>query len=109
MIHKLSVIDPSAKIDDGASIGPYSVIGPEVEIGKDSLIHSHVVIEGPTKIGKNNEIFQFASIGGDPQDKKYKGEKTYLEIGNDNVIREGVTINRGTVQENSLTKIGSKN
>ena len=83
MIHKLSVIDPSAKIDDGASIGPYSVIGPEVEIGKDSVIHSHVVIEGPTKIGKNNEIFQFASIGGDPQDKKYKGEKTYLEIGND--------------------------
>ena len=109
MIHKLSVIDPSAKIDDGASIGPYSVIGPEVEIGKDSIIHSHVVIEGPTKIGKNNEIFQFASVGGDPQDKKYKGEKTYLEIGNDNVIREGVTINRGTVQENSLTKIGSKN
>ena len=109
MIHKLALIDPKAKIDEGVNIGAYSVIGPEVEIGKGSKIHSHVVIEGPTKIGKLNEIFQFASVGGDPQDKKYKGEKTFLEIGNENVIREGVTINRGTTQEDSLTKIGSKN
>ena len=109
MIHKLASIHSKAKIHQEVSIGAYSVIGPEVEIGKGSKIHSHVVIEGPTSIGSDNEIFQFASIGGDPQDKKYKGEKTYLEIGNENVIREGVTINRGTAQENSLTKIGSKN
>ena len=109
MIHKLASIDAKAKIHEEVSVGAYTVIGPEVQIGKGSKIHSHVVIEGPTSIGNDNEIFQFASIGGDPQDKKYKGEKTYLEIGNENVIREGVTINRGTVQENSLTKIGSKN
>ena len=109
MIHKLASIHSKAKIHQEVSIGAYSVIGPEVEIGKGSKIHSHVVIEGPTSIGSDNEIFQFASIGGDPQDKKYKGEKTYLEIGNENVIREGVTINRGTAKEKSLTKIGSKN
>jgi len=109
MIHKLASIDAKAKIHEEVSVGAYTVIGPEVQIGKGSKIHSHVVIEGPTSIGSDNEIFQFASIGGDPQDKKYKGEKTYLEIGNENVIREGVTINRGTVQENSLTKIGSRN
>ena len=109
MIHKLASIDAKAKIHEEVSVGAYTVIGPEVEIGKGSKIHSHVVIEGPTSIGSDNEIFQFASIGGDPQDKKYKGEKTYLEIGNENVVREGVTINRGTVQENSLTKIGSNN
>ena len=109
MIHKLASIHSKAKIHEEVSIGAYSVIGPEVEIGKGSKIHSHVVIEGPTYIGRDNEIFQFASIGGDPQDKKYRGEKTSLKIGNENVIREGVTINRGTVQENSLTKIGSKN
>ena len=109
MIHKLASIDAKAKIHEEVSVGAYTVIGPEVEIGKGSKVHSHVVIEGPTLIGSDNEIFQFASIGGDPQDKKYKGEKTYLEIGNENVVREGVTINRGTVQENSLTKIGSNN
>ena len=109
MIHKLASIDAKAKIHEEVSVGAYTVIGPEVQVGKGSKIHSHVVIEGPTSIGSDNEIFQFASIGGDPQDKKYKGEKTYLEIGNENVIREGVTINRGTVQENALTKIGSKN
>ena len=109
MIHKLASIDAKAKIHEEVSVGAYTVIGPEVEIGKGSKIHSHVVIEGSTSIGSDNEIFQFASIGGDPQDKKYKGEKTYLEIGNENVVREGVTINRGTVQENSLTKIGSNN
>ena len=109
MIHKLASIDAKAKIHEEVSVGAYTVIGPEVEIGKGSKIHSHVVIEGPTLIGSDNEIFQFASIGGDPQDKKYKGEKTYIEIGNENVVREGVTINRGTVQENSLTKIGSNN
>ena len=99
MIHKLANINPKAKIDEGVSIGPYTTVGSEVEIKKGTIIHSHVVIEGPSKIGSDNEIFQFASVGGDPQDKKYKGEKTYLEIGNQNIIREGVTINRGTVQE----------
>ena len=88
MIHKLANVDSKAKIDEDVSIGPYSIIGSEVEIKKGTIIHSHVVIEGPSKIGSNNEIFQFASIGGDPQDKKYKGEKTFLEIGNENIIRE---------------------
>ena len=79
MIHKLALIDPSAEIDEGVSIGPYSVIGPEVQIGKNTKIHSHVLVDGPTKIGEDNEIFQFASVGGDPQDKKYQGEKTFLD------------------------------
>jgi UDP-N-acetylglucosamine acyltransferase len=109
MIHKQAIIDSKAKIDEEVSIGAFSVIGAEVEIKKGTVIHSHVVIEGSTKIGLNNEIFQFSSLGGDPQDKKYKGEKTFLEIGDENIIREGVTINRGTIQENSLTKIGSRN
>ena len=100
MIHKQAIIDSKAKIDEEVSIGAFSVIGAEVEIKKGTVIHSHVVIEGSTKIGLNNEIFQFSSLGGDPQDKKYKGEKTFLEIGDENIIREGVTINRGTIQEN---------
>ena len=109
MIHATAVIDPSATIGDNVSIGPYSIIGPNVEIGNDCQVASHVVINGPTKIGKNNQIYQFASIGEIPQDKKYAGEPTRLEIGDNNVIRESVTINRGTVQGGGITKIGNDN
>ncbi len=109
MIHATAVIDPSATIGDNVSIGPYSIIGPDVEIGNDCQIASHVVMNGPTRIGKNNQIYQFASIGEIPQDKKYAGEPTRLEIGDNNVIRESVTINRGTVQGGGITKIGNDN
>ena len=109
MIHASAIIDKSAKLDNDVSIGPYSVIGADVEIKSGSIIGSHALIEGPTSIGKQNKIFSFATIGGDPQDKKYDGEKTYLEIGDNNIFREGVTVNRGTVQENSKTIIGSRN
>lgn len=109
MIHPTAIIDPSAKIADDVTIGPYSIIGADVEIGSGCEIGSHVVIEGPTKIGRGNRIFQFASIGAEPQDKKYKGEPTLLEIGDNNLIRESCTINRGTVQGGGITRIGSDN
>lgn len=109
MIHSTAIIDPTAKIADDVTIGAYSVIGPNVEIGQGCIIKSHVVINGPTKIGANNQFYQFCSIGEDPQDKKYAGEATTLEIGNNNLIRENVTINRGTVQGGGITKIGDNN
>ena len=109
MIHETAIIDPSAKIAKDVTIGPYSIIGPEVEIGNGCRIASHVVIQGPTKLGQNNQIYQFSSIGEIPQDKKYDGEATLLEIGDNNVIRESVTINRGTVQGGGFTKIGNDN
>ncbi len=109
MIHQTAIIDPSAVIADNVKIGPFSVIGPQVEIGEGTEIASHVVINGPTKIGRNNRIFQFASIGEEPQDKKYHGEDTLLEIGDNNLIRESVTINRGTVQGGGVTRLGSNN
>mgnify|MGYP001247865131 FL=1 len=109
MIHPSAIIDKSAKLDIDVTVGPYSVIGADVEIKSGSVIGSHVLIEGPSLIGKQNKIFSFATIGGDPQDKKYDGEKTYLEIGDNNIFREGVTVNRGTAQENSKTIIGSGN
>ena len=106
MIHKTAVIDKNARIDTNVEIGPYCVIGPNVEIGQDTKIQSHVSITGRTKIGKNNKIYPFASIGNDPQDLKYKGEKTELVIGDGNTIREYTTINTGTVGGGGLTKIG---
>lgn len=109
MIDSRAVIDPSAKIAKDVVIGPWTVIGPEVEVGSGTWIGPHVVIKGPTRIGQNNKIFQFASVGDDPQDKKYAGERTYLEIGNHNVIREYVTINRGTEQGGGVTKINNDN
>jgi UDP-N-acetylglucosamine acyltransferase len=109
MIHSTAIVDPNAKIADNVSIGPYSVIGPNVEIGSGCVIKSHVVINGPTKIGCNNQFFQFCSIGEDPQDKKFAGEATLLEIGDNNLFRENVTVNRGTVQGGGLTKIGNNN
>jgi UDP-N-acetylglucosamine acyltransferase len=109
VIHPTAIIDPSAVIADDVKIGPYTVIGANVEIGAGCEIAAHVVINGPTKIGRNNRIFQFSSIGEEPQDKKFHGEDTWLEIGDNNLIRESVTINRGTVQGGGLTRVGSNN
>ena len=107
MIHKTAIVDPKAKISSNVSIGAYSIIGPKVEIGENSIIDSHVIIIGNTKIGKGNKIFSFASIGSDPQDLKFDGEETKLEIGDNNKIREYVTINPGTKGGGGLTKVGS--
>lgn len=109
MIHQTALIDPTARIADDVVIGAYSIIGAHVEIASGTEIASHVVINGPTKIGRNNRIFQFSSIGEEPQDKKYHGEPTLLEIGDNNLIRESVTINRGTVQGGGITKVGNNN
>ena len=109
MIHPSAVIDPSAKIADNVSVGPWTMIGADVEIGEDCEIASHVVIKGQTKIGSGNKIYQFSTIGDDTPDLKYQGEPTRLIVGDNNVIREGVTIHRGTVQDNSETIIGSNN
>ncbi|WP_026375677.1 acyl-ACP--UDP-N-acetylglucosamine O-acyltransferase [Aestuariibacter salexigens] len=109
MIHPTAIIHPSAKLADNVSVGPFSLIGENVTIGEGSVIASHVVVKGETIIGKRNKIFQFCSIGEDCQDKKYAGEPTRLDIGDDNVFREGVTVHRGTVQDDALTRIGSRN
>jgi UDP-N-acetylglucosamine acyltransferase len=103
------IIDPTARLGTGVRIGPWSIIGPGVEIGDDCEISSHVIIKGPAKIGNRNRIFQFASVGEDPSDKKFHGEVTWLEIGDDNVIREGATIHRGTEFGGGVTRIGSNN
>ena len=107
MIHKTAIIDPKAKISSGVSIGAFTVIGPNVEIGENTIIQSHVSIIGNTKVGKNNKIYPFASIGNDPQDLKFDGEVTKLEIGDNNKIREYVTVNPGTKGGGGLTKIGN--
>jgi len=109
LIHPQAIVDSSAEIADGVEIGPWSYIGPNVSIDTGTVISPHVVINGPTRIGKNNRIFQFASVGEECQDKKYNGEPTRLEIGDNNVIRENCTIHRGTIQDESLTKIGDGN
>ncbi|HVE44798.1 MAG TPA: acyl-ACP--UDP-N-acetylglucosamine O-acyltransferase [Gammaproteobacteria bacterium] len=109
MIDKSAIIDPSAKIAKNVHIGPLTVIGPDVEIGEGTWIGPHVVIQGPTRIGRDNKFYQFSSIGECPQDLKFKGEKTYLEIGDRNVFREFCTVHRGTAQDKGLTKIGDDN
>lgn len=108
-IHATAIIDAKAKLGESVSIGAYSVIGPEVEIGEETTIGPHVVVNGPTKIGVANHIFQFASIGEVPQDKKFAGEKSQLIIGNNNTIREFCTINRGTDADKGATIIGNNN
>ncbi|MDC0150820.1 acyl-ACP--UDP-N-acetylglucosamine O-acyltransferase [Candidatus Pelagibacter sp.] len=107
MIHKTAIIDEKAKINEKVEIGPYTVIGPNVEINEGTKIQSHVSIMGHTIIGKNNKIFPFASIGNEPQDLKYKGERTKLIIGDGNTIREYTTINTGTIGGGEITKIGN--
>ena len=109
MIHKTAVVDKKAKISENAIVGPYSIVGPHVQIGEGTEVQSHVNITGNTIIGSNTKIFPFASIGTNPQDLKYKGEQTKLDIGNDNIIREHVTINTGTVGGGGITKIGNNN
>ena len=107
MIDKTAIINPKAKISSNVKIGPYTVIGSNVEIGEGTVVQSHVNITGNTKIGSNNKIYSFASIGNDPQDLKFKGEETKLEIGDNNKIREYVTINPGTEGGGGLTKVGN--
>ena len=97
LIHNTAIIDPTAELDEGVEIGPWTSVGPDVQIGSGTIIHSHVLVKGPTTIGKNNRIFQFSSIGEDTPDLKYDGEPTQLVIGDNNTIREGVTIHRGTI------------
>ncbi len=109
MIHPTALIDPAAVIGSAVSIGAYSVIGAEVEIGDGTVVGPHVVIEGPTRIGRDNRITQFASLGGPPQDKKFAGERTELIIGDRNLIREFVTINRGTGGGGGATRVGDDN
>ena len=109
MIDSRAVISPLAQIAANVEIGPFTVIGADVVIGPGTWIGPHAVINGPTSIGADNKIFQFASIGDAPQDKKYRGEPTRLEIGDRNVIREFVTINRGTTHDKGVTRIGSDN
>ena len=109
MIDERAIIDPSARIGKNVSIGAYSVIGKDVEIGDGCQIGPHVVINGPTTIGRENRIFQFASVGDEPQDKKYAGEPTRLIIGDRNTIREFCTINRGTTQDKGITQVGNDN
>lgn len=109
MIHPTAVIDPSAELDSSVEVGPFSVIGAGVQIDAGTVIESHVVIKGPTQLGRDNHVFQFASVGEACQDLKYKGEPTRLVVGDRNTIREGVTLHRGTVQDEGLTEIGSDN
>jgi UDP-N-acetylglucosamine acyltransferase len=108
-IHPTAIIDPRAELDSTVEVGPYTVIGPDVRIDAGTRIGSHVVIQGPTTIGKQNQIFQFSSLGEQPQDKKYRDEPTTLEIGDNNTIREFCTFNRGTVQDKGATRIGNDN
>lgn len=109
MIHPQAIVDPAARIGTGVTIGPFSVIGADVEIGDDCWIGPHVVINGPTRIGRENRIFQFASVGEAPQDKKFAGEASRLEVGDRNVIREYATLHRGTATGIDETRVGSDN
>ena len=109
MIHQTAIVHPGARLGANVSIGAYSIIGEHVQIGDNTEIGSHVVIEGHTTIGRDNRIFQFCSIGAEPQDKKYAGEPTRLEIGDRNVIREFCTFNLGTIQDGGVTRLGNDN
>jgi UDP-N-acetylglucosamine acyltransferase len=108
-IHPTALIDPKARLARDVAVGPYSIVGPQVEIGEGSWIGAHVVLDGRTRIGRNNRIFHFASIGGPPQDKKYGGEESTVDIGDGNTIREYVTINRGTALDKGATRVGDDN
>lgn len=108
-IHPTAVIDAAAKIADNVRIGPYCVVGPDVEIGSGTVLGAHCVVDGHTVIGQDNTFYRFCSVGGMPQDKKYDGEPTRIEIGDRNMFREFVTLNTGTVQDVGVTRIGSDN
>lgn len=109
MIHPTAIVEPGARLAAGVSVGAYSLIGAQVEVGEGTVIGPHVVLEGRVRIGRDNRISQFASIGGPPQDKKYAGEDTAVEIGDGNTIREYVTINRGTIGDAQITRVGNDN
>lgn len=109
MIHSTAIVDPKAELGQGVEIGAYSIIGPDVVIGDRCEIGPHVVIRGPTRMGCENRVFQFSSLGEEPQDKKYAGEQTLLEVGDRNTFREFTTVNRGTVQGTGFTRIGDDN
>jgi len=109
VIHPAAIVEPGAKVDPTASIGPWSYVGAEVVIGPETIIEPHVVIRGPTYIGARNHIYQFSSVGEATPDLKYHDEPTELHIGDDNIIRENVTIHRGTIQDKGLTSIGNSN
>ena len=109
MIHSTAIISESARLADDVQVGPYAIIGDNVEIGRGTRIDSHAVVNGPTTIGEDNHIYQFASIGDDPQDKKYAGEPTTLTMGDRNTIREFCTISRGTTQDKGETILGDDN
>src|SRR3989344_4721243 len=108
-IHPTAIVDPKAELADSVSVGAFTTIGPNVRIGEGTTVGAHCVIEGVTTIGRDNTIYQFASLGADPQDKKYKGEPTQLIIGDRNTIREFTTFNTGTVQDKGVTQIGHDN
>lgn len=109
LIDPRAIVDPKAKLAADVQVGPWTTIGPDVEVGEGTVIASHVVLKGPTVIGRNNHIYQFSTVGEDTPDLKYKGEPTRLVMGDNNVIREGVTIHRGTVQDRGETTIGDNN
>lgn len=108
-IHPTAIVDPQAQLHESVTVGPFTTIGPNVRIGEGTTVGSHCTIEGHTTIGASNRIYQFASLGADPQDKKYKGEPTQLIIGDGNTIREFTTFNTGTVQDNGITQVGDGN
>lgn len=109
MIDPTAIIDPSARIAEGVEIGPYAIIGPDVVIGEGTRIGPHAVVRGPSRIGRNNRIFQFAVVGEEPQDKKFRGEASVLEMGDDNVVREFATLHRGTADGGGVTRLGDDN
>ena len=107
MIDPRAIIDPSARLGSNVAVGPWTIIGPDVEVGDDCWIASHVVMKGPTRLGRRNKVYQFSCIGEDTSDKSYQGEPTTLEIGDDNVFREGSNVHRGTLKDQGRTVIGS--
>ncbi len=109
LIDPRAIIDPSAKLADDVVVGPWSIVGPDVEIGEGTVLGPNVIVKGPTKIGKHNKVYQFSSLGEDTPDRKYKGEPTRLVIGDHNIIREGVTMHRGTIQDRDETTVGDHN
>jgi UDP-N-acetylglucosamine acyltransferase len=109
LIHPTAIVDPGAELDSGVEVGPFAVIGPEVQIGSGTRIGPHTVVRGPSRIGRDNHISQFVSLGEDPQDKKYSGEATWLDMGDRNQVREFATLHRGTVQDQGVTRIGDDN
>lgn len=108
-IHPTAIVDPGSHLDQGVTVGPYCVIGPGVSVGEGTTLHNHVTIQRDTEIGRDNVIYPYAVVGGDPQDRKYRGERTLLRIGDRNMIREMATIHRGTGNGGSVTTIGSDN